>query len=262
MGSERLITEISGVEYFDAYDNQADGRSIDRFYYDDRDRLVRWVSDGGEMYKSDLELTYLSPDRISISGVRTSMGVEEPILAEVNLESGRVVRVDYTDEGTGHRNEIYQFSYSASDGTLAGCLLPPEGVSATQYEMSCVWSQGDWISLFLTPNPYSQNEIYEEQCRYGTRVNRANLDLNYLTYGTEFFSVLINQVSEMLGLAGLFGRNTHCVELSQRVGSDAQTRIHWEYDQLGYPVEWSVEFVDEQYPETNNSWRYTIHYDD
>lgn len=142
-GSERLIIETSGVEYFYGYGYHADECSVNRFYYGDENRHSQRVPEYGEL-SNDFVLTGDTPDHICLSGVRIHAGMEEPVSVDTELKSGREVRIDYTDAGMGLCNQIYRFFYSEAEGTLTQCQLPHQGLRPIQCE------------------------------------NRANLDLNYL----------------------------------------------------------------------------------
>lgn len=138
-GSERLIIEISGVEYFYGYGHHADGCSVNRFYYGDEDRLIQRVFEYGEL-SNNLVLTSDTPDHICLSEALIHAGMEAPVSADVELESGRVA---HADAGTCLCNQICRFFYSEAEQTLAQCQLPQQGLRPIQCE------------------------------------NRANLDLNY-----------------------------------------------------------------------------------
>lgn len=261
-GSERLVTQIIGKEFYDGYDGILEASSIDKFYYDDEDRLVRWVSENSsESYVSsfETELFYESPDHIYMIGT----GSDDSFVAEIDLESNRAVKVILSESNYSNPDASFSHEYelSYSNGKLVQVTFSDQSVSGpVTRQMACTWERGDWTRLTLTPSPYTDQSTYEERCQYGTKISQTNIDVNFLAYGTEFFSAFLNATGRMLGLAGFFGRNSHLVEQCRLSGDTSNTRVTWEFDEEGYPTGWESRFSDSQYPETNSGWRYTIQY--
>lgn len=244
--TDRLVTEITGVAYYDGNENP-DAVSQDRFFYDDRKRLERWISTG-ENYRSELRFIHESDRRIGICGEWISYGRTESIAARIDLDAaGLPVGVDYAEE---------YFRFGHENGQLA-LQTDPHGQTVT-YD----WSGGDLTSVRVTPNPYPQPGEYVESSIYGSDPDITNLDLNYFAYGTEYFALIVERgVGQMLGMAGFFGRNAHYVKENQLRGGD-HGRYRWTFDPEGYPTGWTVDYQPESAPEKNTRWQYTIRYND
>lgn len=252
--NDRLITEIVGVEYYDGYENRPyERRQRDRFFYDDQRRLDRWVSTHTDTYGSrgfNLQFFYESEDLISIFGEWQSYGQTDPIVAEIDLDAaGRATRV-VMDE------KEYTFHYT--NGQLS------RRIDYQGYTSQYAWMEGDLTAIRVSPSPYTQYNPYVETCTYGSVPNITNLDLNHLAYGTEYFSVFVDQVGTMLGLAGCFGRNAHYVtgNYLDPENDGVRIAIGWTFDRNGYPTGWRSDYTDIGASEKNSGWEYTIYYED
>lgn len=248
--TERLITEIVGVEYYDGYENKPYQRNHrEQFFYDDQKRLDRWIStwnDGGH----DLEFFYESEDHISIFGDKWSGDRREAIVAEIDLDAaGHAVRIINGDES-------YTFHYS--NGRVS------QRNDWQGYTTTYSWSRDDLTAIGVSPSPYPQYEPYRESCNYGDMQNRTNLDLNYLAYGTEYFTVFANSVGTMLGLAGFFGSSAHYVtgNYLDPTGRGVKIDIRWTFDGQGFPVAYTWDVRNMATPKGDTGWKYTIYYDD
>lgn len=259
--TDRLITEIVGVEYYDGYENRPYERhSCDQFFYDDKKRLTRCISTHYDLYgysnsRLDLKFYYESDDRISISADWQGVsGKPDIIMAEIDLNgSGKAIRVAETMD---EKDRDYTFYYT--NGQLS------RSIDWRGYTSEYAWTDGDLTAIRVTPSPYTWLTPYVETCTYGSAPNITNLDLNHLAYGTEYFSVFVNHVGSMLGLAGCFGRNAHYVtgNYLDPENDGVEIAIDWAFDRNGYPIGWRADYTDKGASEKNSGWEYTIYYEE
>lgn len=250
--TERLVSEITGVEYYDGYENKPYRRHArEQFFYDDEKRLDRWISTR-EWGGHDYQFFYESEDHISIFGDRwTDASAREAVVAEIDLNAaGLAESVDLGDDYT------YAFRYA---GGRLSQRIDPRGYTTTY-----TWKNGDLTAIGVFPNPYpSQSGDYLETCRYSDEPMRTNLDLNHLAYGTEYYSIFVNRIGAMLGIAGFFGRNAHYVA-GNYLDPDAdgvRVDIRWKFDADGYPTGWTADYWDLGASEKDSGWEYTIRYE-
>lgn len=237
----RRITEIVG-QCEEVYSGTMYRQySRHRFFYDDEGRLDRWIQttassyDGLEEY--DFRIAYESDAHLNVSGSCTWDGtIEKEIAAAIDLDSaGHIIRIDMDND---------RYTYRYSNGLLSNVTDP---YSTADY----VWTNGDLTAIHYSLA--SSTQTGSEYSSYGSERNIANLDLNHVAYTTEWFCLPADQISSMLGSAGLFGRNTHLVVMNS--DKDRRCDIRWTFDERGYPTGWISEYPNYRY-------RHTIYYND
>ena len=237
----RRITEIVG-QCEEVYSGTMYRQnSLHRFFYDDEGRLCRWIHTTSSTYDGlaeyDFRIAYESDAHLDVSGSYTwDSTTGKEIAAAIGLDpAGRIIRIDMDND---------RYTYRYSDGLLSNVTDP---YSTADY----IWPNGDLTAIHYSLS--SATETGSEYSTYGSERNIANLELNYLAYETEWFSLPADQLSSMLGAAGLFGRSAHLVVMN----SDKNRRcdIRWTFDDRGYPTGWISEYANYRY-------RHTIYYND